>query len=206
MARHWAILLPFILSGCAATLRAYTERSTRKEAIVDGEDRRTPPVAGVSINASRRLIIAADRKAGGHEYYTCSEPAPDTALNEALQTAASATVKTKGTEASAALSDTAILTNVILAQRTELVELWRTTGFQYCQLRMNGDPIGAAEYLKAAAIAMSKVGVSAANVAAAVREAAAAQHQVSPPLLVKPGEQVLPVPPVHAGPTPAPTP
>ena len=201
------ILLPIVLlTGCATLVRSYTERSTRKEPIVDGEDKRMPPVAGVSINSTRRLILATDQKRIAQKYYTCSEPAPDTALNEALQTALTASAKASKVEANVAISDTAILTNVILATRTELVEIWRATSFQYCQFMMNGDREAAGYYLEASKVAMSKVGVGAAATGKAALEVAAAQNILRTPSVIAAGDAsgiAAPVKPVSA-PLPAP--
>ncbi|MEO7691309.1 MAG: hypothetical protein ABIS51_18640 [Sphingomonas sp.] len=208
-----------LLSGCASTITAYAERSTRKEAVVDGANKKIPPVAGVSINSTRRLILSKDKARSPYNYYTCSEPAPDTALNEALQTALSASAKTKGTEASGNFSDTVVLSNIILSQRTELVEMWRTISFQYCEFRMNGDDQAAEAYLNAATAALSRVGMSAANAvearnadqAHALALAQAQAAKIETPNIAGAGETTKPVEPVHAGaatsaPKPSPTP
>lgn len=181
MKRYLIVLPALLLHGCATLVRAYTERSTRKEPVVNGEHKNLPPVAGVSINSTRRLILSKDQVRTAQNYYTCSEPAPDTALNEALQTALAASAKAPKLEASLGVSDTVVLTNVILATRTELVEVWRTTGFQYCQFLMNGDRDAAGRYLDAAKLVIDKVGVAAAANGKAALEAAAAQNTTKTP-------------------------
>ena len=207
--KQWLILLPtLLLTGCATLVTAYTERSTRKEPVVDGDNKKLPPVAGVSINSTRRLILSKDKARTTQNYYTCSEPAPDTALNEALQTAFSASGKAStNLDAKLSASDTVVLTNTILATRTELVELWRTTGFQYCQFLMNGDRDAASAYLAAAQLAISKVGVAAAANGRAALETAAAQNIIRQPVVTPTGDgsvNVAPAPPPPPTPAPAP--
>lgn len=130
-----ALLLP----GCASTIAAYAERSTRKEPIVAYSKSRDP-VSGVSLGASRREIVANKKGSG---YFTCSEPAPDAASAYVLSSAFAL-----GTKASA--NDAATTTALALAQPTEVAEFWRTTSYNYCLLLMNGDGTHADAYLNMA--------------------------------------------------------
>lgn len=134
-----ASLFLLTLPSCASTIAAYAERSTRKEAVVP-YSRNAIPVSGVSLSASRREIVSAN-KAGS--YYTCSEPAPDAAGALALQSAFALGTKASG-------SDSVTATALALVQPTEIVEFWRTTSYNYCLLRMNGDPDAAQAYLASA--------------------------------------------------------
>ena len=163
-----------VLSGCASTLTTFFERGTRKEHIIKAGDK-APEVGGISLNSTRRLVIS---KAGDSKRFTCSEPAPDTGLNQALQTAISASASAEGAtkkpEASIGFSDTSILTNIILSNRTELVELWRTTTYAYCLLLMNGKDDDAKTYLNSAVSVINNAtatSVARANAAQAVASA-----------------------------------
>lgn len=122
----WGVIVLPTLSGCA-TIGAYLERSTRKEPIVSVKHA-NDPVAGVSLSAARRQIISAKLPNG--KWFTCSEPPPDAGVAQYIKDSLNITGK-------ADLSSEQNFSILALSRRTELVEFWRTTSFNYCLLLMN---------------------------------------------------------------------
>ncbi len=143
-----ALLCVSSLSGCTSSLQTYLERSTRTEPVVRGPTHHNgdAPVAGISLNSNRRLVVS---NRSDSSRFTCSEPPPDTGVNQATQTALSASANSTADDKkpNASFSDSAILTSIILSSRTEMVEMWRTTSYNYCLLLMNNAKTEADTYL-----------------------------------------------------------
>ena len=196
------LMAPVLLSGCATSLSTFLERSTRKESIYKDPRNAATGVSGASLSASRRMILAAPKN-GTH--FVCSEPAPDTAVDQILTTALSGSAKSgRGLDAQLSLADAVALTNLSLATRTELVEIWRTSSYNYCLLLLNGRTTEAREYLAASVIAVGK----ATNVAMAqaARPAPVVNINSNPPAQTKtqpegtpPTTPAAPVAPAAAG-------
>lgn len=140
------------LSACA-TVSDYLRRPTKAENIPNFRYVKSmPPVATISLDASRRLVISQQLKGNSSDpRYTCPEPPPDVALSTLAQTAASLNTKA-GNSAEASSAFVALAR--VLSARTSTVEFWRTTSSTYCVLLMNGETRKADRYLEAALVGL----------------------------------------------------
>jgi hypothetical protein len=111
-----------------------------------------PPVATLSLDASRRLVISQQLGPVSDPRFTCPEPPPDVAMNTLSQTLVSLSSKTGD---SAQLGSAYAAIAQVLASRTSTVEFWRTTSSTFCILLMNGRTTEAYAYLEVA-----KVGIA----------------------------------------------
>jgi hypothetical protein len=112
----------------------------------------------MSLDASRRLVIAQDRNFKAEdgttsEYFTCPEPPPDAALSTLSESIIGLNART-GDSAELANSYRAIA--LALSARTSTVEVWRTTTSAYCVLLMNGKPAEADALLTASLFALQR--------------------------------------------------
>jgi hypothetical protein len=143
------ILMSSTLSGCAIA-NAYWQKPTKYKGLPDKSDDAGPDpvVAVLSLDASRRLIVAQknDTVPDGLRF-TCSEPPPDVANNTLAQSLARLETKA-GTSVSAASAYQIVAQ--VLSSRTPKVEMWRTASSTYCLLLMNKKDTEAAAYLKVA--------------------------------------------------------
>lgn len=140
------VAVSMILSGCAVVSdywRKPTKYKRMPELIGDN-----PPVATLSLDASRRLVISQQVRGGPKDLrFTCPEPPPDVALSTLSQSLVSLQSKTGN---SAQLSDAYVAMAQALSTRTSTVEFWRTTSSTFCILLMNGKVPEAYAYLAAA--------------------------------------------------------
>lgn len=130
-----AIFLSFFVLGCASSIRSIVERPVVENSIGDH-------ATGMSLSADRRnvLIIGV-----GENYYFCAEPPPDVAIGVTTKTSASLDASGnpgsgEGGEISlgAELDDEYSSAVVKLAERTVLLDVYRTSTFALCQYYLNG--------------------------------------------------------------------
>ena len=140
----FALLSLPMISGCSS-FGTYLYRPTNYTPIPQGA--LTPTVATLSLDASRRLMIAP--LSPGQK--VCAEPPPDAAITILAKAALEASAKpTNAGEFTGKLNDEFSATALLIAKRTAAVEFWRTTSFAYCQYLLNGWNAEAASYLQTA--------------------------------------------------------
>lgn len=130
------------ISGCS-TISEYWQKPTKYKQMPE-RDGWQPPVATLSLDASRRLVISADQTSSR---FTCPEAPPDVAISSLSETLASLNSKA-GTQADFGSAYQAVAQAI--HARTSTVEFWRTTSSMYCVLLMNGRDQQAKEYIAAA--------------------------------------------------------
>lgn len=132
------------LSACSSLVGPYVYRPTNYTPVPQGNA--TPTIATLSLDASRRLMIAQL-----NPQFTCSEPPPDAAVSLLAKAALEATAKpAAGGEAGLNWNDEIAANAASIAKRTAGVEFWRTTTFGYCLVLMNNRNQEASTYLQAA--------------------------------------------------------
>ena len=134
-----------ILPGCAVVSDYWRKPTKYKQMPEVAGD--MPPVATLSLDASRRLVISQQINNSRDPRFTCPEPPPDVALSTLSQTLVSLQSKTGN---SAELSDAYVAIAQALSTRTSTVEIWRTTSSTFCILLMNNKVPEAFAYLAAA--------------------------------------------------------
>ena len=140
----FALLSLPMISGCSS-FGTYLYRPTNYTPIPQGS--LAPTVATLSLDASRRLMIAP--LTPGQKI--CSEPPPDAATTILAKAALEASAKrTEAEELNSKINDEFSATALLIAKRTAAVEFWRTTSFAYCQYLLNGWNAEAANYLQTA--------------------------------------------------------
>jgi hypothetical protein len=133
------------LSACS-TISDYWRKPTKYKQMPDKYGW-APPVATLSLDATRRLVISQQLPPAPDQRFTCPEPPPDVALNTLSQTLVAAQSKAG---ASADVGSLYAAVAQVLSARTSTVEFWRTTSSMYCVLLMNHQPNAATAYLNAA--------------------------------------------------------
>ena len=120
-------------SACAETFRAVSNDPVRVELIEDGRrrDDAEPMAAMVSLTAERRAVVVKTR--GDDVGRFCAEPPPDVATD--LLSRLGARAAYKGTEAE--LQNLYAESAVSLADRTTVLDVYRTGTYVLCQYHLN---------------------------------------------------------------------
>jgi hypothetical protein len=133
-------ILAFCLNGCATTTGWFNREIQENEIAVGDESRSIgalqASVLGMSEN--RRGILIRDNRRlenGTPRLYFCAEPPPDVAMSSKASFAAGVTLAGKG---DAKAVDEYSRIAMQLANRTTLLDVYRTAVFSLCQMHMNG--------------------------------------------------------------------
>lgn len=133
-----------LCAGCASTFKVMTDDPVRATNIRESSGDRDA-LATISLDASRRNVIVGLTDSQFGKF--CAEPPPDTAsaiqsILEA-QANAKAAVAEESVEAAGSLKDSYRSDVVVLAKRTELLDIYRTATYSLCQFYVNGALNGA---------------------------------------------------------------
>lgn len=134
--RIYLLTVCVLLNGCASSIKAFYDRAVVEDSINDS-------ITTVSLSADRRTVLV--KTSGVFDGRFCAEPPPDVAQN--FKSALKATLEGSGPEASgikgkAAVDDNLDTQAVVLAERTVLLDVFRTGTYALCQYYMNGAMTG----------------------------------------------------------------
>lgn len=138
------VIVALLSTGCTSMYKAFSDDPVRAT-IITGENKRAA-IATVSLDASRRNVVVV--LTGNRIGQFCAEPPPDTA--SAIESILEAEAKAKGeimekkSELDGKLKDTYKSAVVVIAKRTELLDIYRTGTYSLCQYYLN-DAIGKEE-------------------------------------------------------------
>lgn len=123
--------LVVLLPGCASTMNAFFSRAVVEDN-VDGA------VGVLSTTAARRMVVVS--LTGENRGKFCAEPPPDVSDNitASLDAALKLKIAKSPVDAEAQLKDTLAVATVVLAQRTALLDMYRTGSHALCQQRLHG--------------------------------------------------------------------
>ena len=125
------LLTALLLTGCASTMDSFYNRPVI-------EDDLEGVIATASLSADRRTVIV--KLLGNDAGKFCAEPPPDVAQN--ITTSLDASLKVKlakaPAEADGSIKDTLDKEIVVLAERTVLLDIYRTGTYALCQYHLNG--------------------------------------------------------------------
>jgi hypothetical protein len=133
------VILTVLTSGCTSMFKVMTDDPVRATNISTDKDRRDA-VATISLDASRRNVIVM--LAGEHPGRFCAEPPPDTA--NAIESILEATAQAQGqsgekkAQGGITAKDAYKSNVVVVAKRTELLDIYRTGTYALCQYFLNG--------------------------------------------------------------------
>lgn len=126
-----------LVSGCASTT-GMLNREIQENEIAVGMKSRPVAASVLGMSENRRGILIRDNERlsnGTPRLFFCAEPPPDVAMSTRAGLAASLQVSGKG---DGNLSDSYTRIAMLLANRTSLLDIYRTAVFSLCQLHMNG--------------------------------------------------------------------
>lgn len=124
------ILLFFfiLLTGCASTVNRFFDRGVI-------EDNVQGTVGTLTVTAARRMALV--RLEGKNRGKFCAEPPPDVSENISTTLDAAIRAETAKLGGEAKLSDTLKVDAVVLAERTALLDVYRTGTYALCQYHLN---------------------------------------------------------------------
>jgi hypothetical protein len=150
--RILCVLPAIVLAGGCASLNQYFNRDTLENRVPldvgDAGPRDRHQMSVMSFTATRRAIVVnggGPRSQGAAEgtIYACAEPPPDAVASMLSQDAFTATASRAGAkdgdpQAAATIASQYQVLAQKLAERTPLLEAYRTSLFSLCQLYING--------------------------------------------------------------------
>jgi hypothetical protein len=130
--------LPLLMCGCASTT-GMLNREIQENPLMVGDAKSGSIQASVlGMSENRRGILIRDNRRPPDtppSIYFCAEPPPDVAMSSRAGFAAGIAVAEKG---NAKVVDQYSRIAMQLANRTSLLDIYRTAVFTLCQLHMNG--------------------------------------------------------------------
>jgi hypothetical protein len=121
----------FLTSGCASSLHEFHNRAVVEDNISDA-------VGTLSLNAQRRTVIVGLHGINRGKF--CAEPPPDVA--ESVTTELDAKLKAEiakiETNIEGGINDKLITQITVLAERTAILDIFRTGTYALCQYHLNG--------------------------------------------------------------------
>ena len=140
MKASFVIILALLSSGCTSMFKVIIDDPVRATNISKDKDGRDA-VATISLDASRRNVIVRLTESGNSGKF-CAEPPPDTAsaIESILEATAKASAESgdKKAEVNATGKDAYKSNVVVIAKRTELLDIYRTGTYSLCQYNING--------------------------------------------------------------------
>ncbi len=126
------ICITAFLSGCASSIKAFKDRSVIEDDL-DGS------VGTLAVTASRRMALVILEE-GPNRGKFCAEPPPDVSENitTSLEAALKAKLANLPADIDASLKDSLKVEATVLAERTVILDVYRTGTYALCQYHLNG--------------------------------------------------------------------